>query len=314
MIGALWTAAFAATLGAVYVGLALHYAGDMVVNLITFLAGAVLLVAERVWPANRAWLVPDHELWHDIGHFFAGFALGAFGGVALAQVLVPASLWAIWPSAWPLPVQIALALVIGEFFQYWQHRVLHTFPSLWWIHMLHHSATRMTFLKTTRIHALDIGSGAFLTTVPLLALGAPASIVLWATAFGNFTAQLQHANVPFPTPQWVNRLVGTPATHWLHHSIDKREGNSNFGMNLMVWDWLFGTYIEPPLTPRLDIGIDPNPVPASFVGQLLLPLQGLRRPGDRGRRLEVRVPGQEVRAQRSEVGGPEIANPQQART
>ena len=303
MMGALWTAAFAAALGAVYVGLALHYAGDLVVNLVTFLAGATLLLVERIWPANRAWLTADHELWHDIGHFFAGFALGAFGGVALAQVLVPGPLWPIWPSGWPLPLQVALALVIGEFFQYWQHRILHTVPSLWPVHMLHHSATRMTFLKTTRIHALDIGSGAFLTTVPLLALGAPASIVLWATAFGNFTAQLQHANVPFPTPQWVNGLVGTPATHWLHHSIDKREGNSNFGMNLMIWDRIFGTYIEPPLTPRVDIGIDPNPVPASFIGQLLLPLRGLRRNSQGPQNAQVRTQKWHGRRRGSEVGG-----------
>lgn len=276
MTGAVWTAAFAAALGMVYVGLALRFAGDLVVNVATFAAGAALLAAERVWPENHAWLSADDELWHDIGHFFAGFALGAFGGVALAQLAVPAPIWQIWPTGWPVLAQVAGALFLAEFFQYWQHRILHTVPSLWWIHMLHHSATRMTFLKTTRIHALDIGSGAFLTTVPLLALGAPASVILWATAFGNFTAQLQHANVRLRTPSWVNRVVATPATHWLHHSIDKREGNTNFGMNLMLWDLIFGTYLAPAEDPCITIGIDPNPVPTSFMGQLLLPFRGLR--------------------------------------
>lgn len=276
MSGALWTACFAAALGSVYAGLALHFAGDLVVNLATVVAGALLLVAERIWPDQAAWLDADGDLWHDIGHFFLGFALGAFGGVALAQAFVPAAAWQVWPSDWPLVLQVPLALFIAEFFQYWQHRLLHSVPALWWVHMLHHSATRMTFLKTTRIHALDIGSGAFLTTAPLLALGAPPAVLLWATAFGNFTAQLQHSNVTLPTPRWVNAIVGTPATHWLHHSIDKREGNSNFGMNLMLWDHIFGTYIPPSETPCITIGIDPNPVPPTFIGQLLLPFRGLR--------------------------------------
>jgi sterol desaturase/sphingolipid hydroxylase (fatty acid hydroxylase superfamily) len=278
----MWAAFFAAALGAVYVGIGLGYSGDLSLGLVTFVAGASLIVIERVWPQQPGWVVADEEWWHDIGHFVFGFALGSFGATWLAQVAVATPVVVAWPSRWPLIGQVVLGLVIAEFFIYWQHRILHSVPALWPLHALHHDTGRMTFFKTTRIHALDIGSATFLSLAPLLALGAPLAVLLWVTAFGNFTAQMQHANVKMPTPAWLNRVVGTPAVHWLHHSIDKREGNSNFGMNLMVWDLVFGTFIPPAPAPCTTLGIEPRIVPTTFLEQLAIPLcmarDAFRRP------------------------------------
>jgi sterol desaturase/sphingolipid hydroxylase (fatty acid hydroxylase superfamily) len=41
-------------------------------------------------------------------------------------------------------------------------------------------------------------------------------------------------------------LVVTPDMHRVHHSIDPRETNSNFGFNVPWWDRLFGTYRAQP--------------------------------------------------------------------
>ncbi|MGE3956035.1 MAG: sterol desaturase family protein [Vicinamibacterales bacterium] len=265
----------AALLGSVYVGVTLGVDAPLAVNVVTVGTGAGLLLAERWWPRHPEWATGDPDLWQDVGHMVFGFALGSVGGAALADAAVPEPVWGLWPSGWPLAVQAVLGLVVAEFFQYWQHRLSHTVPALWWIHVLHHSPTRMTFLKTTRIHALDVGSFTFLTVAPLLALGAPLPVVLSVTAFGNFVSPLQHANVHMRTPRWLNHVFGTPAAHWLHHSIDKRQGHSNFGMNLMCWDHLFGTFMDPTSAPTPGLGIEPNPVPPGFLGQLLLPLQGL---------------------------------------
>jgi ornithine lipid hydroxylase len=275
-VGGAWTAFTAAGLGAIYVGLALGIPGDLSVNTITVAAGLVLLVLERVRPEQSGWNTWDGEVWHDVGHLFLGFGLGVYGGTALAQWLVPNPVWAVWPNGWSTVAQVALGLVVAEFFLYWQHRAVHAVPALWYLHMLHHNPRQMTFFKTSRIHALDIGSATVLSIAPLLALGAPIPVLLWVSAFGNFAAQAQHANVRLRTPSWLNRIVGTPATHWLHHSIDKRDGNSNFGMNVMLWDLVFGTYVPPPPEPRVAIGIDPDPVPRSFIGQLLLPWRTIR--------------------------------------
>lgn len=276
-LGGAWGAVFAACLGAVYIGLALGGQGDTVLLGITALAGLLLVAAERVRPRERGWREADGQWWQDLGHFVASFGVGSFTGAWLAGVTVPAPLVTIWPTAWPMAVQAVLGLVVAEFFGYWQHRVLHTVPWLWPLHALHHSTSRMTFFKATRIHALDIGSFTFVSVAPLLALGASAEVVLWVTAFGNFAAQTQHTNIALPTPPWLNAVVGTPSVHWLHHSLDLREGNSNFGMNLMLFDHLFGTYMPPSPEPPAAFGIQPDFVPRGFLGQLALPLESIRR-------------------------------------
>ncbi|MEZ5293542.1 MAG: sterol desaturase family protein [Vicinamibacterales bacterium] len=276
-LGTVWGAVFAACLGAVYVGLALGGDRDAVLMGVTVLAGVLILAAERVRPRRAEWREADGEWWNDLGHFVASFGVGSFGGAWLAQAVTPVALWDVWPGGWPVVVQAGLGLAIAEFFGYWQHRLLHTVPALWPLHALHHSTGRMTFFKATRIHAFDIGSFTFLWMAPLLALGAPADVVLWVTAFGNFAAETQHANVSLPTPAWLDRLVGTPAVHWLHHSLDLREGNSNFGMNLMLFDHLFGTYLPPSPDRPPAFGIQPDFVPRGFLGQLALPLETLRR-------------------------------------
>ncbi len=272
----MWAAFFAAALGTVYVGIGLGYSGDLSLGLVTVAAGVSLIVIERIWPQQPAWLVADEEWWHDLGHFVFGFALGSLGATWLAQQTFATPIAAWWPTGWPLFAQVIAGLIVAEFFIYWQHRILHTVPVLWPLHALHHDTGRMTFFKTTRIHALDIGSATYLSLAPLLALGAPLSVLLWVTAFGNFTAQMQHANVRMPTPRWLNSVVGTPAVHWLHHSLDKREGNSNFGMNLMVWDLIFGTYTPPAAAPCTTLGIEPRIVPRGFLGQLAIPIGILR--------------------------------------
>jgi sterol desaturase/sphingolipid hydroxylase (fatty acid hydroxylase superfamily) len=272
----MWGAFFAAALGAVYVGIALGWNGDLSLGVVTFASGVLLLVIERLWPQQLEWTGPDGEWWHDIGHFVFGFALGSFGATWLAQQVFKEPLLQVWPTDWPLLAQVLVGLVIAEFFIYWQHRILHTVPALWPLHALHHDTRRMTFFKTTRIHALDIGSATFLSLAPLLALGAPLSVLLWVTAFGNFTAQMQHANVRMPTPAWLNRVIGTPAVHWLHHSVDLREGNSNYGMNLMLWDLVFGTYTPPSATRQTVLGIEPDVVPSGFVAQLAIPVRIIR--------------------------------------
>ena len=46
--------------------------------------------------------------------------------------------------------------------------------------------------------------------------------------------------------------------HRVHHSIDPRETNSNYGFNLPWWDWLLGTYIAQPAKGHgeMEIGIE----------------------------------------------------------
>ena len=41
-------------------------------------------------------------------------------------------------------------------------------------------------------------------------------------------------------------VVVTPDMHRVHHSVERREANTNFGFNLPWWDFLLGTYRSQP--------------------------------------------------------------------
>jgi sterol desaturase/sphingolipid hydroxylase (fatty acid hydroxylase superfamily) len=53
-------------------------------------------------------------------------------------------------------------------------------------------------------------------------------------------------------------IIVTPDMHRVHHSIDPRETNSNYGFNVPWWDRLLGTYIAQPKAGHDDmvIGIE----------------------------------------------------------
>jgi len=64
----------------------------------------------------------------------------------------------------------------------------------------------------------------------------------------NATSMFNHGNVRLPL--WLDRVVRlavvTPEMHRVHHSVDSRETNTNFGFNLPWWDYLLGTYRAQP--------------------------------------------------------------------
>jgi len=53
-----------------------------------------------------------------------------------------------------------------------------------------------------------------------------------------------HANLSFDKEQSISNVIITPALHRTHHSADRREHDSNYGIVLAVWDRLFGTRKE----------------------------------------------------------------------
>jgi sterol desaturase/sphingolipid hydroxylase (fatty acid hydroxylase superfamily) len=64
----------------------------------------------------------------------------------------------------------------------------------------------------------------------------------------NATSLFNHSNIRLPAivDRVLRWLVVTPDMHRVHHSVEPRETNSNFGFNLPWWDRLFGTYRDRP--------------------------------------------------------------------
>jgi sterol desaturase/sphingolipid hydroxylase (fatty acid hydroxylase superfamily) len=160
----------------------------------------------------------------------------------------------------PSWLEIVLAVLVLDLVIYFQHRLFHAVPWLWRLHRVHHADLEFDVTTGVRFHPLEILLSMGIKLVAVVFLGAPALAVLIFEVLLNVTSLFNHGNVRLP--KWLDRrlrlLVVTPEMHRVHHSIIRREIDSNFGFNLPWWDHLFGTYCAQPAAGHLGmtIGID----------------------------------------------------------
>jgi sterol desaturase/sphingolipid hydroxylase (fatty acid hydroxylase superfamily) len=150
---------------------------------------------------------------------------------------------------------LALDLVI-----YLQHVLFHAVPLLWRLHRVHHADLGFDVTTGLRFHPLEIGLSMLIKYAAIAALGPPAGAVLLFEVLLNAVTMFNHGNVRLPAAldRWLRLLVVTPDMHRVHHSILRKETNSNFGFNFPWWDRWFGTYRPQPAAGHggMTIGIE----------------------------------------------------------
>jgi sterol desaturase/sphingolipid hydroxylase (fatty acid hydroxylase superfamily) len=134
-------------------------------------------------------------------------------------------------------------------------------PALWRLHMVHHADLDFNTTTGVRFHPLEILLSLGIKLGLVLVLGPPAVAVVLFEVLLNATSLFNHGNVRLPVAfdRWLRWIVVTPDMHRVHHSIARRETNSNFGFNLPWWDRLLGTYRDQPAAGHetMTIGIEP---------------------------------------------------------
>jgi len=150
--------------------------------------------------------------------------------------------------ALPAWIESVLALVLLDFAIYLQHRLFHYVPILWRLHRMHHADLDVDVTTGARFHPVEILLSLgikFLVIVPLGA--APLAVLLFEIGL-NATSMFNHSNVRV-APRIERALrwfVVTSDMHRVHHSVVRRETDSNFGFNFPWWDRLFRTYRPQP--------------------------------------------------------------------
>lgn len=213
---------------------------------------ALMLLAERLSPRRRPSQPPLNRWSNNLG-------LAVLNSVLL-RVLFPltavqlalyceAQGWGLlnqWPLAWGWT--IGITVLVLDLAIYWQHRLFHAIPWLWRLHRMHH--TDLDFDTTTgiRFHPLEILLSMLIKMVVIGVLGAAALGVLLFEVVLNATSLFNHGNLRLPRKldRILRWIVVTPDMHRVHHSVIRRETDSNFGFNLPWWDRLFGSYREQP--------------------------------------------------------------------
>lgn len=160
----------------------------------------------------------------------------------------------------PAWVAIVASMLLLDLAIYLQHVMFHAVPGLWRLHRMHHADLDFDATTGLRFHPVEILISMGIKLAVVAALGPPAVAVLLFEVILNATALFNHANINLPRP--VDRIlrlfVVTPDMHRVHHSVDPRETNSNYGFNLPWWDRLLGTYVAQPAKGHegMEIGIE----------------------------------------------------------
>ena len=155
-----------------------------------------------------------------------------------------------WLAGVPLPewALIVLAVLLLDLIIYAQHVLLHLVPPLWRLHRVHHADPDFDVTTAVRFHPLEILLSLGIKFGVVTVLGPPAVAVLIFEVLLNAGALFSHGNLRLPLAlDRVLRLVlVTPDMHRVHHSVVRRETDSNFGFCLSWWDRLFRTYRAQP--------------------------------------------------------------------
>jgi len=248
---------------------------------IAALVSVLIMGLERLFPYTDRWLHSQGDLVTDVSHMVLStlgtsevLKMAVFFGVSTYGVswLAHGIGWDIWPDQWPLVAQLAMALVIGEFGQYWVHRVAHERELLWRLHATHHSPGRLYWLNAGRFHPLDTTlqyGGMFL---PLALLGVGPELMAYFALVTSVHGVHQHANLEMRLGP-LNWVFSMAELHRWHHSRTIDEANNNYGANLIVWDIVFGTrFLPSDRLPPTDIGLAEMPnFPQGFWAQLASP-------------------------------------------
>ena len=248
------------------------------------LTGAVvllLLVLERAHPYQDAWLHSHDDIRTDLIHNLVNFWIPEVYAVSFVGGLTVGAAWLsntlgmeLWPTRWPLLVQLLLALVIGELGTYWIHRLMHENAFLWRFHAAHHSAPRLYWLNAGRFHPLDLFTQQFLALTPLILLGADTRIIALHTLFTAVHGMFQHCNVDIRLGP-LNWFFSMAELHRWHHSKHLEEANTNYGANIIWWDIVFRSrFLPSDREPPTEIGIASLPnFPGGYWAQLLSPFR-----------------------------------------
>jgi sterol desaturase/sphingolipid hydroxylase (fatty acid hydroxylase superfamily) len=186
--------------------------------------------------------------------------VSSFAGVGMA-FLAQTHGWGLFYFV-PLPTWLAMpaSVILLDLTIYGQHVAFHAVPVLWRLHRMHHADLEFDVTTGLRFHPAEILLSMMIKLAAVAVLGAPPFAVLVFEVLLNATSMFNHGNVRLPhsLDRVLRFVVVTPDMHRVHHSIDQRERDSNFGFNVPWWDRLFGTYRPQPAAGHalMTLGID----------------------------------------------------------
>jgi sterol desaturase/sphingolipid hydroxylase (fatty acid hydroxylase superfamily) len=163
------------------------------------------------------------------------------------SIALPAIAWAHQHRLWTLDLAAGwqwLLLFVGEEFAYYgYHRAAHRVRWFWATHSVHHSPNELTLATAVRLGWTGKLTGTGLFFMPLVWLGFEPLAVFGMLGLNLLYQFWLHTTwIPKLGPlEWV---FNTPSHHRVHHGSNPEYLDCNYGGVLIVFDRLFGSFVE----------------------------------------------------------------------
>ena len=212
-----------------------------------------LMIALEAWYSRRkdpsAYLAKDAWINILIGFVSVGFNLlfGLFIGAiyafaySLAPFKFPAEAWSTW----------VILFFVDDLAYYIFHRVSHESRLFWNFHVVHHSSEYYNLSVAVR-QSWFSGLLHWLFYAPIMLLGfAP---WMFAIMHGfNLIYQFWIHTKFIKTLGPLEWILNTPSHHRVHHGVNNPYLDKNYAGVLIIWDRLFGSFVQETEEPRYGI-------------------------------------------------------------
>lgn len=159
-----------------------------------------------------------------------GIYVAVYSAAAVWQL--PAGEWWVW----------VLGVVFYDFCYYWNHRLGHESAVFWASHVVHHQSQEYNLSTALR----QTSSGALLGWIfylPMAIAGVPPEVFVVA-AIIDLLYQFWIHTEQVGKLGGFDRWFASPSNHRVHHAVNDRYVDRNYGGIFMIWDRLFGTFVE----------------------------------------------------------------------
>jgi alkylglycerol monooxygenase len=145
-----------------------------------------------------------------------------------------------WSMA-SLPAWIA-ALIFYDFCYYWVHRCGHEVAIMWAAHSVHHSSEYYNL--TTALRQTSTGFLiSWIFYIPMALAGVPPAMFFVVGLIDLLYQYWVHTELVGRLGV-VDRILVTPSNHRVHHGQNDYCLDKNYGGILILWDRLFGTFVD----------------------------------------------------------------------
>lgn len=213
----------------------------------------MLTIVLEAWVARRRGVavydIPDAIT--SLHHGVLSQVFGLFTKFGIYVLVYEAFRLTEW-SMQSIPLWI-LALVLYDLCYYWAHRMGHEVGVMWASHVVHHSSEYYN-LSTALRQTSTGGLLGWIFYLPMAVLGVPPAMLVVVGLIDLLYQYWVHTEL-IGRMGVLDRILVTPSNHRVHHGQNDYCIDKNYGGILILWDRLFGTFVDERAGEKIVYGI-----------------------------------------------------------